>query len=541
MITEHNVPFSAELGYTELFSDFMNGSDGAASLFEDNSIPNAINGIEQRAYDRKTLVDILRRQNSGWGAGPETIANIEKLNDDTSVIVATGQQACLFGGPYMVILKALGAILRAREIEEQFNIPAVPLFWIAADDHDFEEISFVHLFDSQRKLARLSIANRADAPAFPVGALEYDDSIETAVQQAIDILPDNDFKNEISDMLRRHNGEGASIIDAFAGLMHDLVGSYGLVLFNPYDEQFKKAAAPIMADIIAQQTEMIDALTAREKLLLESGYHIQAVKADTAAHMFFNNPTRTAIHAVKDHFRAGESLFSEEELITAIEKRPLAFSPDVLTRLIIQSSMFPVAAFIGGPAEIAYFAQMRPLFELFDLPAPQLCARPSATIIEATHQKAIEQFDLTYKAYTVGIADTYSALMEESFPKHMGDELAVRREMIQAEYDRMASAVVEFDTTLKDVATKTGEKIDYQIAELGKKVFAAHKKQNKIIKEKLDRLHESVYPDRSPAERVVSIVHFLSRYGQPVIEFLYQHISLEQSGHQLMYLSESDG
>ncbi len=375
----------------------------------------------------------------------------------------------------------------------------------------------------------------------PVGALGYDESITRAVEQLASILPDNDFKQELVAAVREIYGQGRGIADCFANLMLTLAGRFGIVLFNPYDAQFKSEISGILQRIISDHETIKASMERTEKNLLKAGYHIQVQKAPTAAHLFHHNPDRVPIHREGDVFVAGERRFSERELIDEISAHPLDFSPDALTRPLVQSFFFPTLAVIGGPAEIAYYAQMMPLFELFEVIPPEVIARPSISLVEKRFEHLMDAHQLSFDDLAGDFELTINRVMERSFPRKVEDRMESLGNDIRVGMEKLRGELNVVDRGLPGAVDQTAGKIDYLLKELQKKVFAEHKRKQVVERERLYRFYENMYPNRGPAERSISILYFWSRYGRGVVDFLYENMSLDETGHQLLLLSEYYG
>lgn len=505
------------------------------------SLAERATAVASRTYPRREMAEILLRQNRRWGAPDAVLDNAGKLAAETCLTICTGQQACLFGGPYMIIFKALGAVKIARQLEQQLGMPVVPIFWISADDHDYREISFVDLFNIQGQLTRLNI-DVPEANAFPsVGRLTYDASIERELERLKEFLPENDFKHAAIAPLEQSFRSQSSIIDAFAVYLQHLIGRFGIVLFNPHDAQVKQVAAPVMQAIIRRHDDIKQAMQGAEQALVERGYNLQVQKSPSAAHLFIHRPERIPLHADGHSFSAGAESYSQDELVNAIAEHPLDFSPDVLTRPIVQSYLFPAVAAMGGPAEVAYFAQLMPLFDLFELPAPAVLARPSGTLVEKKFEKLMHRYGLSFRDITGDIEAVINRLFQETFPPETEARFEEIAATLQHGLAELQDRLTALDPNLRETARQTAEKIDFQMNELKKKTFAAHKKRSAADREQLYRLHQHLFPNRMPAERSIAPVYFISRYGESVVDFIFENLQPEETRHQLLLLSEYYG
>jgi bacillithiol biosynthesis cysteine-adding enzyme BshC len=540
-LTENILEYTEHLGYSRLFRDFVYHPDRLTDIFKPIPIQKRAAIIAKQARHRDAVVKILMRQNQKWQAPPSVMENIEKLRDKRSVAVVAGQQACLFGGPYLVILKALTAVKWASKLEEDLSVPVVPIFWIAAEDHDFHEVSFVDVFDMAGEVVRLAVDGDSEETHPPVGALNYGDSIDREVRQLKAIFPENDYKREALEKLDDIYRPGKNIADCFAEYLLSLIGRFGIALFNPYDREVKTCTAPILQDIARHHAKIKNVLNETESTLQKDDYHIQVKKSNTAAHLFYHSPDRVPIHYDGRNFTAGKSAFSGEELTEAINTRPLDFSPDALTRPMVQSYFLPTAAVICGPAEVAYYAQIMSLFELFGLAAPQIVARHSMTVVEKRFEKLLSQYNLTVPDIAGDIESVINDILQKSFPDGIDKQLSELSVSVNDELRNIKSDSEKFDPGLNNVIDRTGEKINYQLKELTRKIFAAHKRKNRVERERIYRLRNNLYPNRRLAERSIAMTYLISRYGEGLIDFIFQNIALDETGHRLLMLSEYHG
>lgn len=541
MTTHHLIPFTEELGFPRLFQDYVYHPERLVSFFGNLKDEDAAGDVAGRSFARPEIVEILTRQNRRWQAPPPVGDAIGKLSRPDCVTVFAAHQACLFGGPYMIMLKALAAVRWARRLEQRLSVPVVPIFWVAGDDHDFKEVAVVDLFDRSGQPARLSLDWDDSRVYPPVGRLDYDDTILREAHRLRDMLPDNDFKaaawNPIDDNF--HPGDG--IVDCFARYMLALVGRFGIPMFNPFDEQVKSLAVPLMQDIVRRRREVRDVLSSSETALTAAGYHVQVRKAADAGHLFFHTPERRPIHFQEDRFQIGTETISERELLDRIEARPFDFSPDVITRPLMQSRLFPTAAAVGGPAEAAYFAQLMPLFDLFGIARPRLVPRPSMTLVESRFEKLMERSGVSFEDLILRTDEVINRLMKMSFPADLDQKLKGLAGNIRDQMNELRVAATAFDPQLKDVAGRTGEKMDYLVNELQKKIFAAHKKKNAADRDRLTQARDQLFPNRSLAERSIAPVYFISRYGESIIDKIHDNLPIEETGHRLLTLSEYYG
>src|SRR6266481_12229 len=302
---------------------------------------------------RAEVSTILRRQNAALGAGEETRSNLERL-EKGAVAVVSGQQVGLFSGPAYSIYKALTAIQIAEELTRG-GIPAVPVFWMATEDHDLDEIRHSTWFD-KGKFVRFELPATAETGR-PVGRIPLGEQIEPLVQEAAELLL-NQGSDLLAQYLTESYGPEETYGSAFGKLFARLFAQHGLILMDPLDKGLHKIAAPLYQHALADRDVLNEKLLQRGKDLDRAGFDAQVrVTARSTLLFHLDDGRRQVITASAEKFQAGEKTWTREELVHMTHREPENFSPNALFRPVVQDYLLPTAAYIAGPAEIAYFAQ----------------------------------------------------------------------------------------------------------------------------------------------------------------------------------------
>lgn len=533
------IPPSKKLGYTDLYLDFVNGQVKGKSLYLADTIESVAHALDALEYDRSALVDILTEQNKLYQVGPKTHENISRLNDPRSVCVFAGQQAGLFGGPMFTLIKAIAVIKSAARYEKELNRPVIPVFWIAGDDHDFEEANHTSLLNHAGEVCLASYATPPPVE-MPVARIKLSD--EEMLYQAKAVLRDccgeTEFTKELYDLLDRSYTTGDSFVTAFGKFVSGLLGDLGLVLFCPTDDKAKRLAVPFFKRILSLQNEIHQAVTESNEALTRLEFHIQVEKKETASHLFYELDGRQPVLRDGDQFTVGETRFSKEELESRIEEHPERFSPDVMTRPIFQSFLFPVVAQKGGPSEIAYLAQINKLFRLFGLAPPLYQARPTATVVEARHEKLMADLSISFDELFGDIEQVINRVMATTFPSDLEHKFEELSDSVEDHFKQFIRDSLEFDDSLKQVARQIYGRIDYNLKNFEHKVFAAHKRKSSETRDRIYRLYHALCPNRGFQERTVNVSYFISRHGFGFVRFLYDQLEPDETSHQLISLSE---
>jgi bacillithiol biosynthesis cysteine-adding enzyme BshC len=321
--------------------------------------------------------------------------------------------------------------------------------------------------------------------------------------------------------------------------MAALTAELGLIFFNPSDPDIKRLAAPLFRQIAERQTALHEALDSRNAAIERDGYHLQVEKSGGAAHLFYTTPARTPIHRDDSGFTIGARRLSQADLLRLMADAPERFSTDVLTRPLLQSFLFPVIQQSGGPAELAYMAQLNPLFDVFEIVRPLHQPRPTATLIEPRHETALSEYGIDFLDLTGDIEQVINRVLARTFPPDLESDLAALRESLADGFARLRDKSLSFDSQLSGVADQTQGKLDFTLKQFEEKVFAAHKRKSRQTRDRLYRLCDALMLNRGLQERSLNITCFVSRYGRDVVRRVYERLDCACTDHQLISPAET--
>jgi uncharacterized protein YllA (UPF0747 family) len=495
-----------------LFADYLEDWTRVQQFYPRNY---SIDSITQFARERapmgashlELLCSALSEQQEKWGGSRR---GIEKLRAG-AVAVVTGQQPVLFTGSHLSILKAISAIKIARRLEEA-GIQAVPVFWVAAEDHDYQEIESTWILNRDSGLTRLGVDLSDDEPA-PVGWRSFRDDVTTAVNECVAHLPQSEFAPEVTEILRISYQAGSSPVDAFARMMVRLFPGTELTFIDPLHPTFRKLAQPAIESAICKSAEIRQALITRGGLLTEAGYHAQ-VKVDENFTGFFAFRGR-ARQALRPH-----------------ELTPdFSWSPNVLLRPAMQDTLLPTVVYIGGPAEVAYFAQAAAVYETLRRPMPPIFPRISATILEPRVARALEKYGIEFTDAFRGKEFLKRKAVEAVQDGELFDRASAR---IGEEIEALRPALNAVDPTLIGALETSRHKVLHQMEALRTKYVNAAAKRNETVERHLDSIANSLFPEKKLQERVINITSFLVRYGLGVVGNLEKKLGLDVGEHQVV-------
>jgi bacillithiol synthase len=497
-----------------LFVDYLESSSRVQAFYPQTY---SLESIERFARERKPLdpahrrglCEVLAEQQTDWGASQR---GVDKLASG-AVAVVTGQQPVLFTGPLFSVFKAISAIKIAASLE-QAGISAVPVFWVAAEDHDFEEISSAWVLNRNSELCRMGVDLASGEPV-PVGWLEFKEDVRTAVSECLANLPQSEFIPQLQHILESSYKPGVSPVAAFARMMAQLFVETDLTFVDPLNDRLKELARPTIELAISRNAEMRAAIIARNQSLAAAGYHAQ-VKVDENFTGLFEYRGRSRQPVRPNELRNGTS-----------------WSPNVLLRPVVQDVLFPTAAYVGGPAEVAYFAQAAAVYETLGQKMPPVFPRISATLIEPRIARILEK-------YALQLEDVFRGRdhLQRKAVSAIGDDSAFQRVSgsIEAELNSLRPLLSAADETLTGALETSRQKVLHQVESLHGKYVHAVSRRNELMERHLEAICNSLSPEKKQQERVLNVSSFIARYGAGVIPRLLEILSLDTREHQVVEL-----
>lgn len=496
--------------------------------------------LQNYKTDRNLLCDVLLEMNGGCAGSEKTLENIKLLREADTVAVVSGQQAGLFTGPLYTIYKALSAVKMAECLNGR-GFKAVPVFWIATEDHDFLEVSNAFVINKNGDLTEVRHEPKRCYENLPVGYVKVDDSIKETIDELFQALPHTEFTEELRGMIEKSWESGVDFGDSFARMLTKIIGKYGIILLCPLDERLKKLAAPVYVGAIKKSEEIVAALQKRSAELVENGYHAQVLVGDDYFPLFYQASDRTR-HALKKtaegtyKTKGIDGEFTLSELAELAESEPHRFSPSVVLRSVVQDYLLPTIAYFGGAAEIAYFAQSAEVYRILERPITTILHRQSFTFIESKHAKTLEKYELGLLDLFHGEEKLIPKIVEKYLNKETAHLFAEVEEKVNTELNRLDRNLLEIDPTLADNLARRRQKIIYHIAAMRKKFQNVQIRKDETVKRQLETAFASLLPHKHLQERTLNIASVLNKYGLYAIDWIYNSIDLDDKGHRVIYL-----
>lgn len=481
--------------------------------------------------DRRAEVSsILRNQNSALGAGEETFANLDRL-EKGAVAVVSGQQVGLFSGPAYAIYKALTAVQIAEELTRG-GIPAVPVFWMATEDHDLDEVRHTTWFDNG-KLVRFELP-AAGHSGEPVGRIPLGAEIEPLVQEAAEMLA-----NQGSDLLAQYLIESyrpeETYGSAFGKLFARLFAQQGLILMDPLDAGLHKVAAPLYQHALAGRDALNEKLLQRGKDLDRAGFDAQ-VKVTSRSTLLFrmDEGGRQVVTASAEKFQSGEKTWPREELVHLTHTEPEKFSPNAIFRPVVQDFLLPTAAYIAGPAEISYFAQSEVIYRQLLGRMPVMLPRSGFTVVDAKATKLLRRYDLTVEDVWSGSQGLRHKMERQSVPGSLSKNFDRDQKQMAKMLAQLGKQMEKLDPTLKGTVERARKRIEYHIEKLRRKAGRAQDQKGGLISTHEQHLESLLNPHKVLQERELCLLPFLARWGSGGLGELQKLSSGKKIGHHFI-------
>jgi len=494
--------------------------------------------VEKRAYPRAEVALALRAQHARWGGGPEGLANIQAL-EEGAFVVFTGQQAGLFGGPLYTLYKAIAGLKLADKLTRELGRKVVGLFWMAADDHDFAEINHTFLPDKGNQLARIAYSPKRPPERQPESRIVLEEEIAQAHQVLDEALAPTEFRDAVLARLAECYSLGRTFPEAFARWMMLLLGEKGMVVVDPSDPALKQAGKNAFRWEIETGSESSNRIRKASDELKKAGFHVQVELREGGTNLFFYDGERHSVKKVGEEFEIHGKTFSRQEMLERIEQEPEQFSPNVALRPIYQDTLFPHIAYVGGPAEVAYYGEFKGSYEAAGLPMPVVFPRTTVSLIEPKIKAVFEKYHIGPKDLFSGLEPLITRLVEGKQDPSADRELEVLEARLNESLDRWSKAAEQWDKSLLQAVSTSKGAIKHQLEGLAKKLTQAYKRKNEELVDQVRKAALHLLPEGTLQERAFPAVPYLVKYGFRFVEDLYESLDIERFQHQVIHLDYS--
>jgi bacillithiol synthase len=508
------LPFRQLPHQPKLFLDFLDRFSRVSRFYAHppslDSVKKELPALAYPADRRAAVAAILRDQNAAFGASEAARANLDRFANG-AVAVVSGQQVGLFSGPSFSIYKVISAIQVARELTAS-GTDAVPIFWMATEDHDLDEIRHSTWFHNG-KLRRFELAGNGDA-ALPVGNIPLGPAVREMVDEAAKILTGagGEF---LARIFCESYSPGETYGSAFGKLFARLFAEYGLILLDPLDVRLHRVGAELLKRAVEKRGELIEGLLARNKELEKGNYEAQ-VKVTAKSTLLFkmgSGPRIPITAASAGRFSSGDSTWTQDELLRAMDGDPESYSPNALLRPVLQDFLLPTAAYVAGSSEIAYFAQAEVLYKALLGRMTVLLPRADFTLVDVKAEKLLKKYGLAVEDIWRGSQELRRALETASVPRKLGSEFDKFAAETEKKLAQLKLQISQLDPTLGGAVETARKKILFQLEKLKRKSGKAQALKEQLIDAHQEFLESLLYPHKALQSRELCFLPFLAHSG----------------------------
>lgn len=537
------IPFTQLPEQSRLYTDYISDFDKVRKYYNvnfsnDDELRNHFAKVAANINPRRAdLVELLHRQNSRLNNSTDYDGLLELLSWENAICVVTGQQVGLFCGPLYTLFKTISTIKLSAELKERFpEFEFVPVFWLEGDDHDLEESNHVHLLNAASDVVRVEaiFTNGESDNLKPLSEIRFDASVEQVFQQIDALLPATDFKPGLMEILTSSYKEGESYTSAFAGTLTKVLGKHAIILLDPYDVEAKRMLKPVFEKEFQSYPRTSEEVI-KQSAGLEEEYHVQ-VKPRVINLFYLDDGARRGFEPIGSGFslRGTKRKLMPEQVRMILETKPESFSPNVVLRPVCQDYLLPTAAYVAGPGEIAYFAQLKGVYQHFGVEMPPLFPRASATILERRISKLLDKYQLT----VMDAFGDFEAVMKKALAAANPENIPGEFEKVSAEVkdalERLDPLITRVDPTLKGSVEATVSRMLHHLQHLEEKTTTAYRRKNEQVLQQTKKFQQTIFPNHDLQERVLNFTYFYNKYGEEFIEMLFRELPGYARSHSVV-------
>ena len=515
-------------------TDYLAGSAELQSFFHynyknDSDYVHRLDELKNRSFMRTELADHIESFMSRFPHSDNIAANIQKLRQQNSVAVIGGQQAGILTGPLYTIHKVISIIKLAEQKEAELGVPVVPVFWIAGEDHDYHEVNHVYVMNNNKQEKWIYPEKNLEKKMISEVCLNKD-LCYSWVEEIVETYGETEHTKEILAFALQSLDSAQSFVDFFATIIMELFKDSGLLIVDSGDKELRKLEKEYFMKQIIEHQEITAAVFNQQEKTSGAGYPNMIDISGNAANLFYydeeeNERILLQFDEASSRFKSknGEVSFSFEELMEIATEYPEKLSNNVVTRPLMQEWLFPTLAFIGGPGEIAYWSELKLVFDYFGLKMPPLVPRLNITILERSVETDLEELDLALEEVLISGTNKHELKFIDSLKDREVEELFSDVKSLLAEkYGQVREKSNEIDPALIPMLEKNEIILMNQISFMeGKIVEAVCRKHDHILR-KFTRVENALRPGGSAQERVWNPFYYLNKYGIGFISDLLQ-------------------
>jgi len=526
-------------------SDYLNGNLEAEDYFHYNltgeGYQDRYQELMTRTFKRADLAAYIEQYMERFSKSKQVERNIQALKKPESVVVIGGQQAGLLSGPLYTIHKVISIIKLAEEQEKNLGKRVIPVFWIAGEDHDLAEVNHVYTMKNGKP-------TKTAYPFYhPFKTMVTDLELDTEktmqwIEEVIRTYGETDFTKKMLGTVRGIVQESENFVEFFASLIHEWFHEYGLLLLDAGDPRLRKLEAEYFGELIQHSHEITGSVLSQQAFMQKEGYKRMIEMEEASANLFYYTPKnkeRILLERKGDMFssKSGDIKFTKTEFLNMAEKEPERLSNNVVTRPIMQEKLFPVLAFISGPGEIAYWAELKRAFEVFSMKMPPIVPRLNITFVERGIQTDLSETGLDIETVlTQGTGEAVNEFMDSVKNDDIESLFMQMKSTLGENHQKLTEKAVADDKGLEPLLIKNRQFLDKQLNFIYGKITESTEKKHEVILSKYNRIANALYPNQSPQERIWTVFYYLNQYGPCFISDIMKLDYQFNHHHKVIYL-----
>ncbi|PAQ12631.1 bacillithiol biosynthesis cysteine-adding enzyme BshC [Bacillaceae bacterium SAOS 7] len=495
--------------------------------------------LNNRSFMRESLADCIESYMEALPKSGMVTASLRKLKDERSTVVIAGQQAGLLTGPLYTIHKIISIIKLAEQKERELGIPVVPVFWIAGEDHDFLEVNHVYV-EHDQMIEKKTYPEKMLEKRM-ISDIEFDhQQMEHWVEKLFASMEETEYTNQLLRFVHEAIDRSETITDFFTSLIHSLFSQYGLLLIDAAYPPLRQLESSFFKQMIERTEEITASVQEAQQSVMSHSFKQMIELSPQAANLFiYEHHERTLLEYDRERElfigKSGGSQYSKEDLLHLLECHPEKFSNNVVTRPLMQEWLFPTLAFIAGPGEIAYWAELKNAFELFEMKMPPIEARLNMTLIERNIMSDLQELNISLASALIhGVEKERELFWQSVRDDHFHELIASVQSSLMEHYDMFEERAKQLHKGTLPIIQKNRQFHLQQLQFLEKKTDDMLKRQHEDVLSKYIRVQQALKPEGAPQERVWNVFYFLNKYGLDFVDELMKLDFVFNGDHQMV-------
>lgn len=525
----------------QLLQDYTNQKDEITSFFhfknEQQAFAQRLQDLQHHGVDRITLTSIIRQYMGGFETSPKIEQHLSELEKD-AVVVVGGQQSGLLTGPLYSVNKAISVLLLAQEQRQKLGVPVVPVFWVAGEDHDLDEINHTFYAVNSRLVKHTLVDQSRVKKMASAAKLEMAD-LQPWIEQLFSQFGETAYTKDLLAKVMKIAEVSRTYTQLFVNLMNDLFKAHGLLYLDAADEAIRQYEAPYFKQLIEHSEEIAHVVTAQEQKLDALGYGMPIGATENAANIFYVRDGERFLLTRKDGQFMNQSAnisFSKEEMLTMAEEEA-CFSNNVVTRPMMQDLVLPVLSFVGGPGELAYWATLKDGFEVLGMKIPVFTPRMNITYVTRETANNLSLIGLTaQQAIEGGVEEVKAKYDQKIYDREAKAAIEKAKQLLAEQYQVIQQHLVSNDMKLESIVDKNLSFHENQFDFLMKQVEKDVRLKHDIAFKRFEQVQMDLLPNGGFQERVYTPYPYLNQYGQDLIDGIMALPMETTTKHQIVYL-----